>query len=274
VVRHALDVGFGIMERGGPALDAVEAAVVVLEASGRFNAGAGSTRQMDGVVRMDASIMDGRTLAAGAVASMEGVLNPVRVARCVMDATPHVLFTGPWARRLARHHGIPAWTGPTPQRRVPWKKVYRQFDAPRAFDSGTVGAVARDAASHVAAATSTGGIRRMLPGRVGDSPLIGAGTYADDGAGAVSMTGIGEAIIRGGLARLIATHLASGQPPRTAGRRALTWMRRRIGGEAGAIIVTKTGAFALLHTTRHMACGVRRGGLVRVAAHGTRLGGR
>lgn len=273
-IRRALDAGFASLARDGSAVDAVEAAVIILEASGRFNAGKGSQRQLDGIVRMDASIMDGRTLAAGAVASLEGVLNPVRAARCVMDTTPHVLLAGPWARRLARHHGIPAWAGPTPRRRLPWKRLYQQLAAPRAAGTGTVGAVARDATGHVAAATSTGGIRRMLPGRVGDSPLIGAGTYADDSAGAVSMTGVGEAIIRGALARLIATDLALGRTPQAAGQRALAWMRRRIGGEAGAIIATSTGAFALVHTTRYMACGVRREGLVRVAASGTRLGDR
>jgi beta-aspartyl-peptidase (threonine type) len=113
----------------------------------------------------------------------------------------------------------------------------------------------------------------MLPGRVGDTPLIGAGTYADDDSGAVSMTGHGEVIVRGGLARLIVTALAQGRIPRVAGRRALEWMRRRIGGQAGAIIVTNKGSFALVHTTRYMTCGVRRGGLVRVAANGMRVGG-
>lgn len=270
-IRGALRAGYDILTRGGPALDAVEAAVGALESSGQFNAGLGSRRQLDGVARMDASIMDGRTLAAGAVASLEGIANPIRVARCVMETTPHVLLAGPWAGRLARHHRIPVWIGAAPRRRVPWTRLYRQLTA-RATDTGTVGAVARDAHGHVAAGTSTGGIRHMLPGRVGDSPLIGAGTYADDFAGAVSMTGCGEAIIRAGLARAIAADLALGRAPRTAGRRALVWMRRRIGAEAGAIIVTPTGAFALVHTTRHMACGVRREGSLRVAAYGTRVG--
>ncbi len=271
-IREALNEGYAIMERGGSAVDAVELAVAALETSGRFNAGSGSKRQLDGIVRMDASIMDGDTLAAGAVASLEGILNPVRAARRVMDSTPHVLLAGPWARRLARHHGIPEWAGPRPGRRVPWKTLYRQVSVQRTSDTGTVGAVARDAAGRVAAATSTGGISRMLPGRVGDSPLIGAGTYADNDAGAVSMTGHGEAIIRGGLARLIASGLAQWLTPRTAGRRALEWMHRRIGGEAGAIIVSGTGAFALLHTTRYMACGVRRARFIGVAASGARVG--
>jgi beta-aspartyl-peptidase (threonine type) len=140
--------------------------------------------------------------------------------------------------------------------------------------SGTVGAVAIDARGHVAAATSTGGVARMLPGRVGDSPLIGAGTYADDQAGAVSMTGTGETIIRAGLARLIAADLARGATPKAAGRRALSWMRRRIGGEAGAIILSHTGALALLHTTPYMACGIRDRAGRRVDSRADRLEGR
>jgi beta-aspartyl-peptidase (threonine type) len=273
-IRTALNTGYRVIERGGSAVDAVEAAVVTLETSGRFNAGPGSKRQMDGLVRMDASIMDGATLAAGAVASVEGILNPVRAARRVMDATPHVLLAGPWAQRFARHFGIPAWVGPRPGRRVPWKTLYRQAVPLQPPGTGTVGAVARDATGRVAAATSTGGIARMLPGRVGDSPLIGAGTYADSDGGAVSMTGHGEVIIRGGLARLIANDLAQGLTPRAAGRRALEWMHRRIGGEAGAIIVSRIGAFAQLHTTRYMACGVRRARFIRVATNGTRVGDR
>lgn len=271
-IRRALDAGFDLLVRNGSAVDAVETAVAILETSGQFNAGAGSKRQMDGIARMDASIMDGHTLAAGAVASLEKTLTPVRAARVVMDATPHVLLAGPWATRLARHHRIPPWIDPEPRRRVPWKSLYPRAVAPHATaETGTVGAVARDRAGHVAAATSTGGIARMLPGRVGDSPLIGAGTYADDGGGAVSMTGTGEALIRGGLARLIACDLALGRGPRAVGARALSWMRRRIGGEAGAVIVARTGSFALLHTTRFMACGVRRAGLVRVSTNGTRV---
>lgn len=271
-IRDALDAGYGILERGGPAVDAVEQAVAALERSGRFNAGPGSKRQMDGIARMDASIMDGRTLAAGAVASVEGIVNPVRAARRVMDTTAHVLLAGPWARRLARYHGIPEWTAARPRRRATWETLYREAAARRGSDGGTVGAVARDAAGHVAAATSTGGITGMLPGRVGDSPLIGSGTYADDDAGAVSMTGTGEAIIRGGLARLIAVDLARGLTPARAGPRALRWMQRRIGGDAGAIIVTSTGSYALLHTTRYMASGVRRARGIVVSDGGARIG--
>lgn len=257
VIAQALDAGYALLERGGSPVDAVEAAVVVLESSGRFNAGAGAYRQLDGVARRDASIMDGQSLAAGAVASVRGIVNPVRAARRVMDASPHVLLTGTGAERFARHHKIPRVADPRPATPANWERLYRRVMRSARPASGTVGAVAIDGRGRVAAATSTGGVDRMLPGRVGDSPLIGAGTYADDHAGAVSMTGTGETIIRAGLARLIAADLARGATPTIAGRRALTGMRRRIGGDAGAIILSTNGALALLHTTAYMAGGVR-----------------
>jgi beta-aspartyl-peptidase (threonine type) len=269
-----LDAGYEILERGGSPVDAVEAAVEVMESSGRFNAGVGAYRQLDGVARRDASIMNGRTLAAGAVAAIAGVVNPIRAARLVMDASPHVLLTGTWAERFARHHRIPRSADPRPSNSASWDTLYRRVMKASTPASGTVGAVATDARGHVAAATSTGGIAHMLPGRVGDSPLIGAGTYADDHAGAVSMTGTGETIIRAGLARVIAADLARGATPKAAGRRALTWMRRRIGGDAGAIILSRTGALALLHTTSYMACGVRDRAGRRVEPRGDRLEGR
>jgi beta-aspartyl-peptidase (threonine type) len=266
-----LDAGYELFDRGGSPVDAVEAAVMALESSGQFNAGLGAYRQLDGVARRDASIMDGRSLAAGAVASVTGVLNPVRAARLVMDASPHVLLTGSWAERFARHHRIPRSSASRPSISTSWDTLYRRVMRATRPTSGTVGAVAIDARGHVAAATSTGGIARMLPGRVGDSPLIGAGTYADDHAGAVSMTGTGETIIRAGLARLIAADLARGATPKTAGRRAVAWMRQRIGGDAGAIILSRTGALALLHTTPYMACGVRDRAGRRVEPWGDRL---
>jgi beta-aspartyl-peptidase (threonine type) len=273
IVRNALDEGYALLETGGSALDAVERAVAVLEMSGRFNAGKGAKRQMDGVARMDASLMDGRDLAAGAVASIEGILTPIRVARCVMERTPHVLLVGASARRLARLHRI----APLPPEHSKERSKASRFSAREIGTGeapgklGTVGAVAHDADGHVAAATSTGGIARMLPGRVGDSPLIGAGTYADDAAGAVSMTGTGETIIRMGVAKEIAMALEEGRSPETAGGRALARMRRRIGGEAGAIVLSADGAFAILHTTSYMASGYRAGRIARAASRFHRI---
>ncbi len=272
-IRDALNEGYARLETGGSAVDAVERAVAVLEMSGRFNAGKGAKRQMDGVARMDASLMDGRDLAAGAVASIEGILTPIRAARCVMERTPHVLLVGESARRLARLYRI----APLPPEHSKERSKTSRFsareigvcEAPGKL--GTVGAVARDADGHVAAATSTGGITRMLPGRVGDSPLIGAGTYADDAAGAVSMTGTGETIIRMGVAKEIAMALEEGRSPDTAGGRALARMRRRIGGDAGAIVLSADGAFAILHTTPYMASGYRAGRSARAASRFHRI---
>ncbi|HTP41891.1 MAG TPA: isoaspartyl peptidase/L-asparaginase family protein [Nitrospiria bacterium] len=250
IIRLAVRAGYALLQRGAPALDAVEAAVVLLERSGQFNAGKGAKRQQDGIARLDASIMDGRLLSAGAVAGLEGILTPVRVARTVMEQTPHVLIIGVQARKLARRFKIEAYRFPPVTRT-------RSIQSPSRL--GTVGAIAFDCFGHVAAATSTGGIGIMLPGRVGDSPLIGAGTYADDRSGAVSMTGEGEAIVRAGLAKEICVLMEQGASPLQAGRLALRRMRRRVGGyaggHAGAIILSRTGAFALLHTTPYMVAG-------------------
>lgn len=269
-IETALDRGERLLRKGASALDAVEAAVVVLEKSGRFNAGKGSKRQMDGIARMDASVMNGKDLSAGAVAAMEGILTPIRAARVVMEQTPHLLLVGKSAERLARLFNLPflpaSLAVPKPPSKEPsfgkWEGLFRKLRGEAESEGaklGTVGAVARDREGNVAAGTSTGGIRLMLPGRVGDSPLIGAGTYADNRAGAVSMTGIGEAIIRAGLAKEITLGMEGGVEAEEAGRRALIRMRRRIGGEAGAIILSADGGFALLHTTEYMPGGYRAG---------------
>jgi L-asparaginase / beta-aspartyl-peptidase len=246
VIRRAVRAGYAQLQRGAPALDVVESAVMLLERSGRFNAGKGSKRQLDGMARMDASIMDGRDLSAGGVAGLEGILTPIRAARVVMEQTPHVLLIGRHAERLARRFKIEMYRFPLVARRQPDKGVPT---------FGTVGAVALDRFGHMAAATSTGGIEMMLPGRVGDSPLIGAGTYADDRSGAVSMTGSGEAIIRTGLAKEICLLMEQGTTPRHAGRLALRRMRRRLHGHAGAIILRPNGTCALVHTTPYMVAG-------------------
>jgi beta-aspartyl-peptidase (threonine type) len=220
--------------------------VVHLERSGQFNAGKGAMRQMDGIARLDASIMDGRNLMAGAVAGVEEILTPVRLARVVMEQTPHVFMIGASARTLARRFRIESYHFPPMTKR-------RAAGPPAKL--GTVGAVVLDRFGHVAAATSTGGIGSMLPGRVGDSPLIGAGTYADNRSGAVSMTGEGEVIIRAGLAKEICLLMEQGATPLQAGRLALRRLRSRIDGHAGAIILSSTGAFAILHTTPVMVAG-------------------
>lgn len=275
-IEAALDRGYTLLQKSASALDAVEAAVVVLEKSGRFNAGKGSKRQMDGIARMDASVMDGKALSAGAVAAMEGILTPIRAARVVMEQTPHLLLVGKSAEGLARLFRLPLLPPSLAAPKPPsldlsfgkWEALFQKLQGAMRDEEtklGTVGAVARDREGNVAAGTSTGGIRLMLPGRVGDSPLIGAGTYADNRAGAVSMTGIGEAIIRAGLAKEMTLAMEGGVVPEEAGRSALIRMRRRIGGEAGAIILSADGGFALLHTTDYMPGGYRAGRRKKVA---------
>jgi L-asparaginase / beta-aspartyl-peptidase len=209
----ALEAGAAILRSGGAALEAVEAAVRVLEDDPAFNAGRGSVFTAEGRIECDAAIMDGRDRRAGAVAGVRATRNPVTLARAVMEQSPHVFLAGSGADTFARAHGIeaasPGWFE-TDERRRQLDEILSDPDAP--FDSGmkygTVGAVAVDAHGHVAAATSTGGLTAKKWGRVGDSPLIGAGTYADDRAAAVSCTGAGE-VLSGSASRTKSAH-ASG----------------------------------------------------------------
>lgn len=212
----AVKVGLQVLRRGGTALRAVEEAVVVLEDDPRTNAGTGSSMRMDGTIQMDASIMDSR-LRAGAVAAIEGVRNPIRVARRVMG-TPHILLAGIWATRFARKAGFPEYDPSTDQARERHREVLRNLRVGKvpawartwlAHGSDTVGAVARDAKGRYAAANSTGGISLMLPGRVGDSPILGAGLYAGPD-GAVATTGIGEEIMRRVLAKSVYDRMERG----------------------------------------------------------------
>jgi isoaspartyl peptidase/L-asparaginase-like protein (Ntn-hydrolase superfamily) len=192
----AVEAGHAVLAAGGSALDAVEAAVVVLEDDPEFNAGRGAALTEYGRVELDASMMDGSTRAAGAVAAVRGVRNPIRAARAVLDEGRHVLLVGPPATEFAATAGL-AFEAET------WFVTERERQALTDAAEparGTVGAVARDAQGCLAAATSTGGVSGQRLGRVGDSPLVGAGTWADDSTVAVSCTGHGESIIRSALA--------------------------------------------------------------------------
>jgi beta-aspartyl-peptidase (threonine type) len=248
----ALDAGGKLLAQGGDALDAVAAAVVLLENDALFNAGRGATFTFEGKIELDAAIMDGRERSAGAVAGVTTVRNPVLLARAVMEQSPHVLLAGAGAETFAREHGFepvdPAWFE-TPERR-------RQLDEFRQrkggwFDSsvkyGTVGAVARDVNGHVAAATSTGGLTGKRWGRIGDSPLIGAGTYADDRACAVSATGAGEFFIRVGAAKAIAERMRLLGEGVQAAAEAVVAEIGALGGDGGVIVAGADGntAFAL-----------------------------
>ena len=253
-LADALASGYAILQHNGPALLAVETTIGFLEQSGLFNAGRGSRRQLDGVLRMDASLMDGATLRAGAVASIEGFVHPITVARLVMEETDHVLLVGTWASRFARHFKLERYRAIRSSRRVSYERILSQQQVSR-DRHGTVGAVALDRSGTVAAGASTGGIDSMLPGRVGDTPLIGSGIYADNRTGAVSMTGLGEGIMRLAVAKTICERLAGGKSPHMAARMVLRQLVSRIGGTAGTLVMTPDGRFAITHVTAHMAAG-------------------
>jgi beta-aspartyl-peptidase (threonine type) len=259
---------------GGPrgtALDAAQAAVEVLEDAPQFNAGRGSVLTGEGSVEMDAAVMDGSTLEAGAVAVITTVRHPVALARVVMDSTPHVLLAGPGAERLAAKHELERcgadWFVTERQRERWWRdrEARREDrnasapDAPAVPDAddarggprGTVGAVVLDDAGRLAAATSTGGVRGQLSGRVGDSPLIGSGTYADARV-AVSCTGDGELLIRTAAAATVAALVEAGVPLVEACERVVHERAAAIGGDAGLIAVDAAGNIAMPFNTTVM----------------------
>jgi beta-aspartyl-peptidase (threonine type) len=255
-VRAAAEAGDAILAAGGSALDAVVAAVRVLEDDPEYNAGRGSALTRDGTVETDASVMDGATHRVGAVAAVPDLGNAVALARAVLDAGEHVILAGPSAWRFAAEVGI----APAPPGSLITERARARLDALK----GTVGAVARDRDGHFAAATSTGGIVGKRSGRVGDSPIPGAGTWAD-GACAISATGDGEAILRVALSRSIAARIAAGTPLETAVREALRELARITGGSAGVIGVDAAGVIGVqLSPTMPIAAiaqGVRSDGL-------------
>lgn len=254
-LADALAAGYGILVQGGSALAAVECTIGLLEQSGLFNAGRGANRQLDGVQRMDAAIMEGGHLQAGAVASIEGILHPISVARLVMEKTDHVLLVGPLAGRFARHFKLDRHRAVGVSRRLSYDRILARQIRSTAERHGTVGAVALDRFGTVAAGASTGGIESMLPGRVGDTPIIGCGVYADNQSGAVSMTGMGEGIIRLVIAKGICDRLAMGNSPAVAARQVLRMLVARIRGSAGALVLSPDGRFNISHVTPYMAAG-------------------
>jgi beta-aspartyl-peptidase (threonine type) len=252
-VRAAAETGNAILDAGGSALDAVVAAVRALEDDPEFNAGTGAALTRDGTVETDASVMDGDTRRVGAVAAVPDLGNAVLLARAVLDAGEHVILSGPAAWQFAGEVGIapaPADSLITPRAR---QRLQEALAYAREQEGGTVGAVARDRHGRLAAATSTGGTVRKRPGRIGDSPIPGAGTWADREI-AVSATGDGEAILRIALARTIAAYAASGMTVREASTAALADLRRLTGGTAGVIALDHTElAFVQLSATMPVA---------------------
>ena len=252
-VARAAAVGWRALTDGGSALDAVSEAVAALEDDPLFNAGTGSVLNAEGTVEMDAGVMAGDTLAAGGVACLTRVRNPVLVARRVMEGTDCVLLAGPAATAFAREQGFGDHDPGLPRAR-------RAADGP-----GTVGAVALDAAGRLAAATSTGGRAGKRAGRVGDSPVPGAGNYADAHA-AVSATGWGEHMLRYVTAKDVAERIARGAAPEAALRAALDDMARRFGTPIGAIALDARGSLAAVHGTEAMPHAWRRSGDAAVTA--------
>jgi L-asparaginase / beta-aspartyl-peptidase len=240
-LEAALEAGYDILRSGGTSLDAVTAAVAVLEDSPLFNAGRGSCLNAEGEVEMDASIMEGATLAAGAVAAVKRIRNPVLAARAVMEKSPHVLLSGRAADDFAGKQGLALEAAAyfhTEARLAALKKGLQRHH-------GTVGAVALDAQGNLAAATSTGGYTGKLAGRVGDSPIIGAGTYADNRTCAVSGTGWGEAFIRVALAHEVSSRMRHlNEPLQKAAQSALKQVKR-IGGDGGLVAVDRRGNIAM-----------------------------
>ena len=242
----ALAAGADILSAGGSALDAVEAAARTLEDDPQFNAGRGAVYTFEGEIELDAAIMDGRTRDAGAIAGATAVRNPITLARAVMEKSPHVFLGHEGADVFARETGVedapPGW--------FVSEQRQRQLDELRSrgadwFDVdmkyGTIGAVAVDANGHVAAATSTGGITGKRWSRIGDSPVIGSGTWADDRSCAVSATGSGEYFIRAAVAHEIASRIRyKGEGAQAAADAALAEVKE-LGGNGGVIVVTPSG---------------------------------
>jgi beta-aspartyl-peptidase (threonine type) len=274
-LRRALDAGRAVLADNGTALDAVSAAVMALEDEPLFNAGRGAVYTSAGKQEMDAAIMDGRDRSAGAVAGICGPRNPILAARAVMEHSEHVLLIGESALNFCRKQGL-AFEEPsyfyTEQR---WQALQDTLamrksgadDQDESRKHGTVGAVARDRNGNLAAATSTGGMTAKSPGRVGDSPVIGAGTWADNETCAVSATGHGEIFIRYAAAHEIASRLRhAGQSLEEASRAVVVDMLAPAGGSGGIIAIDHTGAVSLPFNCSGMYRGVVRGDGVLLTA--------
>jgi beta-aspartyl-peptidase (threonine type) len=269
-LNDALDAGSKVLSTGGSALDAVEAAVRVLEDNPNFNAGKGAVLTREGVAELDASIMDGRDRRAGAVAQVRTVKNPIRAARYVMEQSGRVMFAGPDVDEMAAKAGldiVPPEYFITPRRLEALKRAMAGTFEP--MDRyGTVGAVAMDKQGNLAAATSTGGMNAKPPGRVGDSPIIGAGTFADDRTLAFSGTGHGESFMRLVLGHRLSCLIEfEGLELEEASRRALAELGT-FGGTGGFIAVDRQGEIALPFNTPGMYRGIARDGRTAVAIFG------
>jgi beta-aspartyl-peptidase (threonine type) len=274
-IANALQAGWSILRAGGSALDAVEAAVTVMEDDETFDAGRGSFLTSDGRVQLDALLMDGANLRSGGVACVERLRNPIRAARLVLDRSPHVYFVGAGAESFAAENGMPLIDNndlivarererllafqrsqATGQPDTTFSGRFGQKPANRDAGHDTVGAVALDSLGHLAAGTSTGGTLSKAPGRVGDSSLIGCGCYADDLSAAVSLTGWGEPIMKLVLGKWAVDRVASGASAQDAATTAIDYLHNRLGGHGGIILLAPDGGIGLAHNTPRMAWGM------------------
>jgi L-asparaginase / beta-aspartyl-peptidase len=243
-VRAAAAVASGILAAGGAAIDAVVAAVVALEDDPLFNAGTGACLNLDGEVEMDAQVMVGEGLWAGGIAALQRVRNPVLVARRVMERTGNVMLSGAGALRFARAMGFDDYDPVTPRSRARWRDRLNEL-------GGTVGAVARDTKGRLAGATSTGGVALKLPGRVGDTPVPGAGNYATSFAAAPA-TGHGELMLRCLATKRVCDWIERGLTAQAAVDRVLAEMADTVGADAGLIAVDRDGRTGVAHGTAQM----------------------
>lgn len=273
-LNRALDAGVAILSDGGAALDAVEAAVRVLEDDPHFNAGRGSVYTYEGRIEMDASIMDGRDRNAGAVTGVVATRNPIGLARAVMEKSPHVFLSREGADRFSLEQGLeqaPATWFETAERRRQLDELRARPDSEQ-FDVhlkyGTVGAVALDRHGHVAAGTSTGGLTGKRWGRIGDSPIIGAGCFADDRGCAVSGTGAGEYFIRVGVGHAISDAVRIGHDDAQAAADAAMADVAALGGSGGVIVVTPSGEGVFSFNTPGMYRGMASSTARMVALYG------
>src|SRR3989441_5588153 len=265
-VRNAIAAGWRVLDHAGTALDAVEEAVVLMEDDETFDAGRGSFLNRDGKVQLDALIMDGATLRAGGVGCVERIANPVRAARKILSDSPHVYFVGEGAERFAAEHGIALCKNedliiPREVERL------REFQARTieqsedlfapAISHDTVGAAALDRDGNIAAATSTGGTLAKAPGRLGDSSLIGCGCYANNESAAASTTGWGEPIMKLVLAKWAADRVESGSLPEWVAQEAMNYLKQRVNGHGGMILLDAQGRFGIAHNTPRMAWAIR-----------------
>lgn len=271
--RRALDEGWRVLQRDGSAADAVEAAIVILEDDPVFDAGTGAHLNRDGHVELDAMLMDGATLQAGAVAVLRHIKNPIRLARRLIEANEHMMLVGEGAEKFAVEQGI-ALCDPkeliVPRETAAWKNCHTgaHSDVHHVHSLGTVGAVAIDARGRLVAGTSTGGTCCKRAGRVGDSPLIGCGTYADQEAGGVSCTGWGEAIMKVVLAKTAVDQLrASGAKAQQVADDCIRLLATRTEGTGGLILLDRKGNPAAAFNTPNMAWGcVRPDGSFHISA--------